>query len=147
VVVLRPFSKVYGLAGLRVGYAMARPEIISLLNRVKMPFNVTSVGQRAALASLENDDYKNRSVIMNRANKAKLLGQMKNLGLRVIPSQTNFILFFPKMDVNKLNLLLLKEGVIIRPTAGFGIPEAMRVTVGMEEDNEFFIKKLEKVLA
>jgi histidinol-phosphate aminotransferase len=147
VVVLRTFSKVYGLAGLRVGYAMARPEIISLLNRVKMPFNVTSVGQRAALASLENDDYKNRSVNMNRANKAKLLGQMKNLGLRVIPSQTNFILFFPKMDVNKLNLLLLKEGVIIRPTAGFGIPEAMRVTVGMEEDNEFFIKKLEKVLA
>ncbi|MEI6614579.1 MAG: histidinol-phosphate transaminase [Chrysiogenales bacterium] len=146
VVVLRTFSKIYGLAGLRVGYAMAKPEIISMLNRVKAPFNVTSIAQRAALASLENDDYKNRSIILNRANKAKLLSQLQSLGLRVIPSQTNFLLFFPKMDVAGLNLRLLKEGVIIRPTAGFGIPEAMRVTVGLEEDNEFFITKLKKVL-
>jgi histidinol-phosphate aminotransferase len=146
VVVLRTFSKVYGLAGLRVGYAMAKPEIISMLNRVKAPFNVTSIAQRAALASLENDDYKNRSIILNRANKAKLLGQLQSLGLRVIPSQTNFLLFFPNIEVSELNLRLLKEGVIIRPTAGFGIPEAMRVTVGLEEDNEFFIKKLKKVL-
>jgi histidinol-phosphate aminotransferase len=146
VVVLRTFSKVYGLAGLRVGYAMAKPEIISILERVKAPFNVTRIGQRAALASLENDDYKNRSVLLNRTNKAKLLGQLQNLGLRVIPSQTNFLLFFPKMNVSELNLRLLKEGVIIRPTAGFGIADGMRVTVGLEEDNEFFIKKLKKVL-
>jgi len=71
---------------------------------------------------------------------------MKGLGLRVIPSQTNFLLFFPKMSVPELNLKLLKEGVIIRPTAGFGIPDGMRVTVGLEEDNEFFITKLKKVL-
>jgi histidinol-phosphate aminotransferase len=147
VIVLRTFSKIYGLAGLRVGYAMAKPEIISILNRVKPPFNVTRVGQRAALASLENNDYKNRSILLNRANKAKLLGQLKSLGLRVIPSQTNFLLFFPKMDVAELNLRLLKEGVIIRPTAGFGIPEGMRVTVGLEEENEFFIQKLKKVLS
>ncbi|MCX6558784.1 MAG: histidinol-phosphate transaminase [Candidatus Aminicenantes bacterium] len=146
VVVLRTFSKVYGLAGLRVGYAMARPEIISILGRVKAPFNVTRIGQRAALASLENDDYKNRSARLNRANKAKLLGQLQSLGLRVLPSQTNFLLFFPSGDVNELNLRLLKEGVIIRPTAGFGIPEAMRVTVGLEEENDFFIKKLKKVM-
>jgi histidinol-phosphate aminotransferase len=146
VIVLRTFSKVYGLAGLRVGYAMAKPEIISLLNRVKPPFNVTRIGQRAALASLENDNYKNRSALLNRTNKAKLLGQLQNLGLRVIPSQTNFLLFFPGVNVAELNLRLLKEGVIIRPTAGFGIPDGMRVTVGLEEDNEFFIKKLKKVL-
>jgi histidinol-phosphate aminotransferase len=146
VIVLRTFSKVYGLAGLRVGYAMARPEIISILGRVKAPFNVTRIGQRAALASLDNDDYKNRSVQLNRTNKAKLLKQLQSMGLRVIPSQTNFLLFFPEMDVNKLNLRLLKEGVIIRPTAGFGIPEGMRVTVGLEEDNEFFLAKLKKVL-
>jgi histidinol-phosphate aminotransferase len=146
VVVLRTFSKVYGLAGLRVGYAMAKPEIISILNRVKAPFNVTRIGQRAALASLENDDYKNRSVNLNRTNKAKLLGQMKNMGLRVIPSQANFLLFFPEIAVAELNLRLLKEGVIIRPTAGFGIPDGMRVTIGLEEENEFFIKKLKKVL-
>jgi histidinol-phosphate aminotransferase len=146
VVVLRTFSKVYGLAGLRVGYAMARPEIISLLGRVKAPFNVTRIGQRAALASLENDDYKNRSISLNRANKAKLFGQLQSLGLRILPSQTNFLLFFPGVDVTKLNLRLLKEGVIIRPTAGFGIADGMRVTVGLEEDNEFFIAKLKKVL-
>jgi histidinol-phosphate aminotransferase len=147
VVILRTFSKVYGLAGLRVGYAMARPEIISVLNRVKAPFNVTRVAQCAALASLESDDYKNRSVRLNRANKARLFRQLEALGLRVIPSQTNFLLFFPPMDVARLNNLLLREGVIIRPTAGFGIPEAMRVTVGLEEENDFFIRKLKKVLA
>jgi histidinol-phosphate aminotransferase len=146
VVVLRTFSKVFGLAGLRVGYALARPEIISILNRVKAPFNVTRIGQRAALASLENDDYKNRSVRLNWTNKAKLLSQLQGLGLRVIPSQTNFLLFFPPMNVGELNLRLLKEGVIIRPLAGFGIPNGMRVTVGLEEDNEFFFKKLKKVL-
>ncbi len=146
IIVLRTFSKIYGLAGLRVGYAMAKPEIISMLNRVKAPFNVTRVSQRAALASLENDDYKNRSANLNRANKAKLLAQMKNMGLRVIPSQTNFLLFFPEIAPAELNVRLLKEGVIIRPTAGFGIPEGMRVTVGLEEDNEFFIEKLKKVM-
>jgi histidinol-phosphate aminotransferase len=83
---------------------------------------------------------------MNRANKDRLFAQMKNMGLRVIPSQTNFLLFFPEISVAELNLRLLKEGVIIRPLAGFGIADGMRVTVGLEEDNEFFIKKLKKVL-
>ena len=147
VVVLRTFSKVYGLAGLRVGYAMAKPEIISILNRVKAPFNVTRVGQRAAMASLENDDFKNRSVLLNRANKAKLFVQLQSLGLRVIPSQTNFLLFFPQVDINDLNLRLLKQGVIIRPAGGgFGCPEAMRVTIGLEEENDFFFAKLKTSL-
>lgn len=145
-VVLRTFSKVYGLAGLRVGYAMAKPEIISILNRVKAPFNVTRIGQCAALASLENEDYKNESVRLNRANKAKLSAQLQSLGLRVIPSQANFLLFFPETDVAGLNLRLLQQGVIIRPMAGFGIPEAMRVTVGLEEENDFFFAILQKTL-
>lgn len=146
VVVLRTFSKVYGLAGLRVGYAMAKPEIISILNRVKAPFNVTRIGQRAALASLENEDYKNESVRLNRANKAKLFAQLQSLGLRVLPSQANFLLFFPATDIAVLNQKLLQQGVIIRPTAGFGIPEAMRVTVGLEEENDFFFEKLKGIL-
>ncbi|HSQ34629.1 MAG TPA: histidinol-phosphate transaminase [Candidatus Binatia bacterium] len=146
VVVLRTFSKVYGLAGLRVGYAMAKPEIIAILNRVKAPFNVTRIGQQAALASLENNEYRDRSVSLNRANKARLFGQLQDLGLRVIPSQTNFLLFFPPMDVSELNLRLLREGVIIRPLAGFGIADGMRVTVGLEEENDFFIEKLKNAL-
>ncbi len=146
-IVLRTFSKVYGLAGLRVGYAMAHPEFIAILNRVKPPFNVTRIGQRAALASLDSDDYKDKSVRLNRANKARLFAQLQGLGLRVIPSQANFLLFFPEVDVAGLNLRLLRQGVIIRPMAGFGIPDAMRVTVGLEEENDFFIAKLEKALA
>jgi histidinol-phosphate aminotransferase len=142
VIVLRTFSKVYGLAGLRVGYAMAHPEVIAILNRVKPPFNVTRIGQRAALASLENDDYKNESVRLNRANKARLFKQLRELGLRAVPSQANFILFFPEVDIAGLNQHLLRQGVIIRPMAGFGIPDAMRVTVGLEEENDFFIDKL-----
>ena len=148
VVVLRTFSKVYGLAGLRVGYAMAKPEIISILNRVKAPFNVTRIGQRAALASLESDDFKDRSVLLNRANKAKLFTQLQSLGLRVIPSQANFLLFFPQVDINDLNTRLLQQGVIIRPAGGgFGFPEAMRVTIGLEEENDFFFAKLKNSLA
>jgi len=146
VVVLRTFSKVYGLAGLRVGYALAHPEVIAILNRVKPPFNVTRIGQRAALAALENDDYKNLSVRMNRANKARLFAQLQDLRLRVIPSQANFLLFFPGVDVAGLNQRLLRQGVIIRPMAGFGIPDAMRVTVGLEEENDFFIAKLSQAL-
>jgi histidinol-phosphate aminotransferase len=146
-IVLRTFSKVYGLAGLRVGYALAHPEFIAILNRVKPPFNVTRIGQRAALASLEDDDFKNRSVHLNRANKAGLFPRLLGLGLRAIPSQANFILFFPGVDVPELNRRLLRRGVIIRPMAGFGIPDAMRVTVGLEEENDFFMAALEAALA
>ena len=147
VIVLRTFSKVYGLAGLRIGYALAHPEFIAILNRVKPPFNVTRISQRAAIASLESDEFKERSVNLNRRNKAKLLTRLQALGLRVIPSQTNFLLFFPGVDVDGLNLQLLKRGVIIRPMAGFGIPDAMRVSVGLEEENDFFAAKLEEALA
>ncbi len=146
VIVLRTFSKVYGLAGLRVGYALAHPETIALLNRVKPPFNVSRIGQRAALASLENDGYKNESARLNRINKSQLFSRLQDLGLRVIPSQANFLLFFPEVDVASLNRQLLMQGVIIRPMGGFGIPEAMRVTVGLEEENDFFIAALTKAL-
>jgi histidinol-phosphate aminotransferase len=146
-VVLRTFSKVYGLAGLRVGYALAHPEFIAILNRVKPPFNVTRIGQRAALASLDNDDFKDGSVRLNRANKAGLFPRLLGLGLRAIPSQANFILFFPGVDVPELNRRLLRRGVIIRPMAGFGIPDAMRVTVGTQEENDFFVAALEAALA
>ncbi|MCU0275653.1 MAG: histidinol-phosphate transaminase [Acidobacteria bacterium] len=146
VIVLRTFSKVYGLAGLRVGYALAKPEIIAVLNRVKPPFNVTRVGQRAALESLQSDEFRDRSVRLNRANKAKLFSQLEALRLRVIPSQTNFLLFFPAVDIAALNLRLLQQGVIIRPMGGFGIPDAMRVSVGLEEENDFFIATLGRAL-
>jgi histidinol-phosphate aminotransferase len=146
VIVLRTFSKIYSLSGLRVGYGAANREIISYLNRIKPPFNVTRLAQAAAMASLENDDFKHQSAALNLKNKEKLFSQLKEIGLRVIPSETNFLLFFPGIDTTELNQRLLKEGVIIRPLHAFGVPEAMRVTVGIEEDNDFFIEKLKKVL-
>lgn len=145
-VVLRTFSKIYALSGLRVGYAITNEEITGYLNRVKSPFNVTRFAQVAALASLENDDFKNQSAALNQKNKKILLAQLDNLGLKVVPSETNFLMFFPGVNLMELNTRLLREGVIIRPLGGFGVPDAMRVTIGFQEDNDFFIEKLEKVL-
>jgi len=147
VIILRTFSKIYGLAGLRVGYAISNPEIIAILNRVKAPFSVTRVSQRAALAALENDEYTKKSRRLNRIHKAWLLARLRELGLRVIPSQTNFLLFFPGVDVAELNRRLMRQGVIVRPTGGFGVPDAIRVTVGSRSDNDFFIRKLKASLA
>lgn len=146
VIVLRTFSKIYGLAGLRIGYAISNADIISFLSRVKAPFNVTRIAQVAALASLQDDKYKNESVKLNVKNRKKLFEQLTQMGLKTIPSVTNFLLFFPETGIEELNVRLLKEGVIIRPLQAFGFPDAMRVTVGLEEDNDFFIEKLKKVL-
>ncbi len=146
IIVLRTFSKVYSLAGMRIGYGVSNLEIIAYLNRVKPPFNVTRLAQVAGLASLENDDFKNRSIALNTKNRAILFNRLKEMGLRVIPPEANFILFFPEMDTLELNRRLLKEGVIIRPVHVFGVPEGIRVSVGFEEDNDFFIEKLKKVL-
>ncbi|NIM14514.1 MAG: histidinol-phosphate transaminase [Candidatus Aminicenantes bacterium] len=145
-IVLRTFSKIYALAGLRVGYAVANDEVLAYLNRLKPPFNVTRAAQAAALASLENEDFKRWSASLNVENKAKLYQQLKEMGMEVIPSETNFLCFFPGVDTVELNQRLLKEGIIIRPLHAFGVPEGIRVTVGFEEDNDFFIEKLTKVL-
>jgi histidinol-phosphate aminotransferase len=146
IIVLRTFSKIYSLSGLRVGYGVSNLGILSYLNRVKPPFNVTRLAQAAAMASLENDDFMHRSIKLNLKNKEKLYRQLQEIGMRVIPSEANFLLFFPGIDPTELNQGLLKEGVIIRPLHAFGVPEALRVTVGTEEDNDFFIEKLKKVL-
>ena len=146
IIVLRTFSKIYALAGLRIGYGIANEESIAYLNRVKAPFNMTRVAQEAALASLENDDFKHQSLKLNEKNKEALFNQLNALGVNPVPSAANFILFFPDRDINEVNQNLLKEGVIIRPLQPFGVPNGMRVTVGFEEENNFFIEKLTKYL-
>ncbi|MCP4217908.1 MAG: histidinol-phosphate transaminase [bacterium] len=145
-IVLRTFSKIYALAGLRIGYAIANKEIISYLARVKAPFNVTRVAQAAAWASIKDDTFKNESAALNRKNKEKLFNQLNQLDIKVVPSQTNFLMFFPGTDIEETNNRLLQEGVIIRPLQAFGVPDAMRVSVGFEEDNDFFVEKLKKIL-
>ena len=148
IIVLRTFSKIYALSGMRIGYAISNIETISNLNRVKAPFNVARLSQVAAIASLENDEFKIKAAALNQKNKEKLFHQLQQTGVRVIPSEANFLMFIPssKFSVNKIDELLLREGVIIRPLQGFGVPEALRVTVGFEEENDYFIEKFKKVL-
>ena len=147
VIVLRTFSKIYGLAGFRVGYGITKEETAALLYRVKAPFNVTRTGQIAALAALDDLEYPRRSASLNFKNRAKLYQQMKDLGVNVIMSETNFLFFIPEMDVLELYEKMLKRGVIIRPLHAYGAPEALRVTVGFEEDNDFFVSQLAEVLS
>jgi histidinol-phosphate aminotransferase len=146
VIVLRTFSKVYGLAGLRVGYAMAHRDTIAALNRVKPPFNLSRLAQVAAIAALSCIGFRDQVVAHVRSQRAHLQAGIERLGLRVIPSQANFLLFFPPADPLELNRRLMARGVIIRPTGSFGVPEGLRVSVGLEEENRFFLEQLEACL-
>ncbi|HPC20015.1 MAG: histidinol-phosphate transaminase [Kiritimatiellae bacterium] len=145
VITLRTFSKAYGLAGLRVGYAMAQPDAIDLLNKVRQPFNVTTMAQAAALAALEDEDYLVASRQMLREGRAQMMTGMRKLGLDPVESVTNFILF-PFAKAAELTAALTKRKVIVRPMAGFGLPQHVRVSVGLAAENEQFLKALAEAL-
>lgn len=145
VVTLRTFSKAYGLAGLRIGYAMAQPDCIDLLNKVRQPFNVNAMAQAAALAALGDQDHLECTREMLRAGRVQLMAGMRKLGLEPIESVTNFIMFrFGKAA--ELTKELTKRKIIVRPLAGFGLPDCVRVTVGTEEENQRYLEALEDSL-
>jgi histidinol-phosphate aminotransferase len=146
VITLRTFSKAYGLAELRVGYAMAQPDAIDLLNKVRQPFNVTAMAQAAALAALEDEEYLIRSRQMLKEGRAQLMAGMRKLGLDPVESVTNFILF-PFDKAGELTAALTKRKVIVRPMAGFGLPHHVRVSVGLAAENAQFLTALEAALA
>lgn len=146
-VVCRTFSKAYGLAGLRVGYAASSPEIADMLNRVRQPFNVSSVALAAAEAVLGDDDYLKRSVAVNRAGLAQVADGLRLLDLAVIPSIGNFITFDCGRPAQPLFQALLREGVIVRPVGNYGMPDHLRVSIGTHEQNARFLAALGKVLA
>lgn len=145
IIVLRTFSKIYALAGLRTGYGISHPDTIAWLNQVRLPFNVTRIAQRAAMVSLENGDFKEKTVRLNNKNKEFCFTRLTGLGFKVIPSQTNFLLFYPGHDIQEMNTRLLRKGVIIRPLQAFGIEDGFRVTIGSEEDMGYFIEMIERV--
>ena len=145
-VVTRTFSKAYGLAGLRVGYAVSRPEVADLLNRVRHPFNVNSVALAAAEAALGDDDHLARAVALNRAGLAMLTAAFDRLGLAYIPSVGNFVSVHVGAPAAPIYDALLREGVIVRPVDNYGMPDHLRVTVGLEAENQRFVAALEKVL-
>jgi histidinol-phosphate aminotransferase len=146
--VLRTFSKLYGLAGLRVGYALASPQIADALGRVRPIFNVNAPAQAAALASLEQRDSLSARVAHTRAARAGLHDTLAAAGLRPVPSQTNFVYAdVPGGDGAGLARRLLEVGFIVRALDGFGAPEAIRVTCGTDEENAAFAQALPEAVA
>lgn len=144
-VVSRSFSKAYGLAGLRVGFATAQPALTDLLNRVRQPFNVNTLAQAAAVAALADHAFLDRSYQVNKEGKAQLCQAYDALGLKYVPSYGNFVLVHVG-DAPRVNLELLKRGVIVRPVGGDGLPEWLRVTIGLPQENAAFISALTQIL-
>jgi histidinol-phosphate aminotransferase len=145
-VLTRTFCKIYGLAGLRVGYMLANPQICDMVNRVRAPFNVNSIAQAAAIAALGDEEFVARGFANNRAGMAQIEAGIKALGLSFIPSFANFI----TMDVGNgpaVFQALLKRGVIVRPIANYGLPRHVRVTIGLPEENARFLVALKEALA
>jgi histidinol-phosphate aminotransferase len=146
VLVLRTFSKAYGLAGLRIGFAIGSPEMIDLLNRVRGPFNGNQVAQQAAGAALADQDYLGQVVANNYHGLNQLSEGLAKLGCTPVPSQTNFILVEVGRPSAELFAGLMRKGIIVRPGHLLGHPEALRVTVGTGEENEQFLAALADIL-
>jgi histidinol-phosphate aminotransferase len=145
IVTLRTFSKIFGLAGLRVGYAVARPDIVTLLHKVRQPFNVTSIAQVAAIAGLDDATHVRQTLEINAAGLAFLEHEFERLGIDFVPSQANFILA-EVGDSSAVFNGLLKLGVIVRPMGGYGLPRHLRISVGLEDENRRLVSALEQVL-
>ncbi len=144
-VVTRTFSKAYGLASLRVGYSVSDPAIADLLNRVRQPFNVNAIALAAAEAALADDVYLQRSVELNRAGMAQLEAYFERAGFTYIPSKGNFITFDLEQPALPVYQQLLQEGVIVRPIVPYGLPNHLRVSVGLESENQRFIDAMQKL--
>ena len=142
-IVTRTFSKIYGLAGLRVGYGVARAEVADLLNRVRQPFNVNNLALAGAMAALNDHGFVAESFELNRCGMEQIVAGLKRLGLEHIPSHGNFVTFEVK-DGAAVNGRLLQQGVIVRPIGGYGLPNHLRVTIGLETENVRFLEALEK---
>ncbi|WP_439327483.1 histidinol-phosphate transaminase [Lonepinella sp. BR2357] len=145
-VISRTLSKAYGLAGLRIGYAVSNPEIADLFNRVRQPFNVNSLAQAAAIAVLKDDVFVQQVAENNRLEMQRYETFCQQHGLDYIPSKGNFITIDFKQPAAPIYQALLHEGVIVRPIAGYGMPNYLRVSIGLPEENQRFFTAVEKVL-
>lgn len=144
-IVTRTLSKAYGLAALRVGYALAQTDVTDLLNRVRQPFNVNALAQLAARVALADQDFLRRTYEINRAGREQLSRAFTKLGLEFVPSHANFVLVRVG-DAARVNRALLERGVIVRSVDGDGLPEHLRVSVGLPEENDRFVQALTEIL-
>ncbi|HGO5854800.1 TPA: histidinol-phosphate transaminase [Mannheimia haemolytica] len=146
-IVSRSLSKAYGLAGLRIGYAVSNPEIADLLNRVRQPFNCNSLALASAIAVMNDDEFVKKVAENNRLEMARYEAFCQANGLKYIPSKGNFITIDFKRPAAPIYEALLREGVIVRPIAGYGMPNHLRISIGLPQENERFFTALLKVLA
>lgn len=144
--VIRTFSKLFGIAGLRVGYGIGNRELIELIHRIKEPFNVSSVGEFVALQALEDAEFKERTLEHVKREKEFFYQNLEEMGLPFVRSHTNFILIDLKTAAQTVSEALLHEGVIVRPVTKFGLPTCIRVTLGTHEENERFFEAFRKVM-
>jgi histidinol-phosphate aminotransferase len=144
-VISRTFSKAYGLAGLRIGYGMANAAITDIMNRVRQPFNVNSMAQAAAVASLHDEAFVARSYALNQAGMKQITGALELLGMEYIPSYGNFVSFRVN-NAGDMYQRLLRKGVIVRPIANYEMPDYLRVSIGLFDENARFLEVLEENL-
>lgn len=145
-IVTRTFSKVYGLASLRAGYALSHPAVADLLNRVRQPFNMNALALLAAEHALDDQDHVARSVALNRQQLETVRGALRALGVGVLPSQTNFLTVDLGRNAAQAHRALLERGVIVRPMASYGLPNHLRLTIGTAAENRRLLHALEDVL-
>lgn len=147
VMVLRTFSKIHGLAGARVGYGIAHPDVIQALEKVRSPFNTNSIGQAGALAALGDNQHRDLSREENRRQLTRLEAELARRHIEYIPSCTNFVLAAPGFDGRQAYQALLQEGVIVRPMNGYGFPDHLRISVGAGAEVDRLLVALDKVRA
>ncbi len=149
VITLRTFSKVYGLAGIRIGYGFAHDVLITNLLKVKLPFEPSTLAQVAGIAALSDHDFLSRSLNVNTRGKSYLLPALRDLGLTVLPAEANFVMvpLASESAVQHVYGELLKLGVIIRPLRAFGLPHCIRITIGTQNENERLADSMKKALA
>jgi histidinol-phosphate aminotransferase len=145
-VVLRTFSKLYGLAGLRIGYGFGSREVIDYMNRVRQPFNANVLAQAAANAALDDMSFVSQTLKLVREGLDYLYNSIQGMGLEYIPTQTNFFLIKVPLGGQKTYELMLREGVIVRSMDSYGLPEYIRINVGLPKENERFIRTLKKII-
>jgi len=144
--ITQTFSKVYALAGLRIGYSISNPDIADVLNRVRQPFNTNILAQAAAMASLDDGEHVIKSVEMNNAGKQFLQNAFADMNLKYLPTMGNFISVNVAQDGMALYDKLLKQGVIVRPVSNYAMPEYLRITIGTQQQNERFVEALKQSL-
>jgi histidinol-phosphate aminotransferase len=144
--ILRTFSKVHGLAGLRIGSAIGGPELLAAMNKLKTPFNTSGVAQAAALAALDDGEHVTRCIETNATERKRLSEGLTKLGFRPVPSEANFVFIVVGPDAKALSDDLLQMGVIVRPLGWMGFPEAMRISVGTAEENDKCLSAMARVI-